>query len=276
MKPSTAGRAAVWTAAISVSGMDPHTAPAALGAAVAKEAFDLLRVRSHRASVLAYLQAASGANTYLNIGPSPVGPSLVLSVASPGSSRPDDKEGAEHVPADPDPADFCRKQRADWLGYARVWTRNWADAEDAVSHAVLKVFEHHAAHGTLCPGGRDPVGWSKTIIRNYVIDQFRWSDPQRRRRLAFMLPDTYGADVADEVTDRIIVRKSISSVESLKGRAHVIAVMRYIEGRQPQEIADELHINPSTVRTSLHRTAKKMRTQVGVAEPRKVFKEETT
>src|SRR5260370_11020068 len=141
MKPSTAGRAAAWTAAISVSGIDPHAAPAALGAAVVKEAFDLLRARSDRISVLAYLRAV-GANTYLDIGPSPAAPALVLSVASRGSPRPDDKEGAKHVSADelpavgtdPDPADFCIKQLADWLAYARVRTRNWADAEDALSH----------------------------------------------------------------------------------------------------------------------------------------------
>jgi RNA polymerase sigma-70 factor (ECF subfamily) len=283
MKASAAGRAAVWTAAISVSGIDPHAAPVALGAAVVKESFDLLRARSHRVSVLAYLRAV-GASTYLDIGPSPAAPALVLSVASPGLPRRDGKEGAAHMPADKlptadvglDPADFCIKHRADLLAYAVTRTRNWADAEEAVSHAVQRVFELHRRHGTLCPDGSDPVGWSKMVIRNYVTDRFRRSKTRDRGLHAFALPGTDGTDVADMVTDQIIARKALAFVASLKDRDHMIAVMRYVDGLEPKEIAEELAMNPHTVRTSLHRTVKKMRTQLGIAEPRKVFKEETT
>lgn len=214
MKPSAAGRAAVWTAAVSVSAVAPHAAPVALGAAVAKEAFDLLRARSQRISVLAYLQAA-GAGTYLDIGPCPAAPALVLSVASPGSRRLDDEEGAASVPADelppiesgPDPGDFCVKQRADWLAYAMTRTRSWPDAEDAVSHVVQKIFEHHDEHGTLCPDMRDPVGWSKTVIRNYLIDRYRRSRARHKRSGAFVLA---GEDIADGVTDQIIARKALA------------------------------------------------------------------
>jgi hypothetical protein len=160
-----AGRAAVWTTAISVSAIAPHAAPVALGAAVLKEAFDLLHARSHRISVLSYLRAA-GTRTYLRIDPSPVAPALVLNIASRGPVRSDDEEGADLVPADgeypcadpcPDPGDFCIKQRADLLAYARARTRSWTDAEDAVSHVVQKIFEHHVKYRTLCPDGRDPV-----------------------------------------------------------------------------------------------------------------------
>lgn len=67
----------MWTAAISAAAVAPHAALVALGAGVAKEAFDLLRARSHRISVLAYLGAV-GAGTYLSIDPSPAAPGLVL------------------------------------------------------------------------------------------------------------------------------------------------------------------------------------------------------
>jgi Sigma-70 region 2 len=131
-------------------------------------------------SVLAYLRAA-GAGTYLDIGLCPWAPALVLSVGSPGSHQLDDEEGAEPVPAGelcpvdsgPDPGGFCVKHRRDWLSYAMTWTRSWPDAEDAVSDVVQKIFEHHDKHGTLCPDMRDPVGWSKTVIRNYLIDRYR-------------------------------------------------------------------------------------------------------
>lgn len=280
MKPSTAGRTAVWTAAISVSAVAPHAAPVALGAAVAKEVFDLLRARSQRISVLAYLRAA-GADTYLDIGPCPAAPALVLSVASPGSHRLDDEEGAEPVRAGelrpagsgPDPGDFCVKQRADWLAYAMTWTRSWPDAEDAVSHVVQEIFEHHDKHGTLCPDMRDPVGWSKTVIRNYLIDRYRRSQARHRRAGAFVLP---GGDIADDITDQIIARKALAFVASLDTQAHMIAMLRWVDGLEPKEIAERLGMNARSVRTSLHRIKKKMRTQLGVAEPRKILREETT
>jgi RNA polymerase sigma factor (sigma-70 family) len=280
MKASTAGRAAVWSTAISVSAVDPHAAFVALGVAVVKEAFDLVRARSHRISVLAYLRA-SGAGTYLSIDQCPAAPALVLSVASPGPRRPAGEEGADPVPlggeflsdsSSPDPGDFCIKQRADWLAYAAAWTRSWPDAEDAVSHVVQKILEHHASHGTLCPDARDPVGWSKTVIRNYLIDRTRRLEVQRRRSRTLM---PAAGDVADDVTDRIIARKALDFVDSLESQAHTIAMMHWVDGLAPKEIADRLGMNPRSVRTLLHRTRKRMRAQLGVAEPGKILREET-
>lgn len=63
---------------------------------------------------------------------------------------------------------------------------------------------------------------------------------------------------------------------SIDPQAHQIAVMRWIDGLEPQEIASQLGMNPQSVRTSLHRTKKKMRTELGVAEPRKILREKTT
>ena len=280
MKPSATGRAAVWTAAISVSAVAPHAALVALGAAVAKEAFDLLRARLQRISVLAYLGAVN-AGTYLRINPSPAAPGLVLSSASPGSGRLDDEEGAMPVPAadrfspagsGTDPGDFCVKQRADWLSYAMKFTRSFPDAEDAASHVAQKILEHHARHGTLCPDSRDPVGWSKTIIRNYLIDQYRRSQAQRRRSGALAVPEQ---DIADDIADRMIVRSAMAFVASLEPQAHMIAMLRWGEGLSPKEIADLLGMNPRSVRTSLHRIRKKMRVQLGVAEPQKILREGT-
>jgi hypothetical protein len=94
------------------------------------------------------------------------------------------------------------------------------------------------------PTGCDPVGWSKTVIRNYVTDRFRRSKTQRRRLHALALPATDGADVADEVTDQIIARKALSFVASLKDRDHMIAVMRYIDGLQPRDGGTAWHEPP--------------------------------
>jgi hypothetical protein len=135
---------AIWTSAISVSAIDPHAIPFAFGAAIAKEVFDLLRARLQRVSVLAYLRAARGA-TYLSISRSAAAPALVLRTGSRSAMRSDDKEGADPLQAGGEYLDagsglaveeFCIQQRRDWLAYAMARTRNWPDAEDAVSYCM--------------------------------------------------------------------------------------------------------------------------------------------
>lgn len=280
MTPSAAGKAAAWTAAISVMAVKPHEALIALGAAVAKEVFDLVSARMHRTSVLAYLRTARS-ETFLKIGPSSAAPALSLSSASSRSSRPGGEEGAVHVPDDSDlppadygssPDDFCIKQRADWLAYAMTRTRSWPDAEDAVSHVVEKIYEYYDEHGTVCPDMRDPVGWSKTVIRNYLIDRWRRSKTRDRYSAAFVVPEV---DIAEIVTDQIIAGKALAFVQSLDDQAHMIAIMAWIEGLKPREIAEQLGMSSLTVRKSLHQTRKKMRAKLGIAEPQRILREET-
>ena len=267
----------MWTAAISVSAVAPHAALIALAAAVAKEVFDLVHARMHRTSVLAYMRTAR-AETSLRIGPSSAAPALALSNTSPKPSRPGGEEGAALMSAGEDlpfvdygsdPDAFCIKQRLDWLAYAMTRTRSWPDAEDAVSHVVQRIYEHYAEHGTICPDTRDPVGWSKTVIRNYLIDRWRRSGAERRRLGAFALPE---GDIADDITDQIIARKALAFVESLDDPAHMIAVMAWVDELEPKEIAEQLGIPGAKVRKSLHQTRKKMRAELGIAEPQKILR----
>jgi len=277
MGPSAAGRVAVWTAAISASAVDPHAAPFAFGGAVAKEIFDLLRARLQQGSVLAYLRATRSA-TSLRIGPSSGSPALVLNVGSRTAMQPDDEvaaglagAGSGHPDADLylGADEFCIKQRGDLLAYAMALTRNLPDAEDAVSHVVQKIYEHYVRHGTVCPKGRDAVAWAKTVIHNHVIDvhRRRVAEDKRSRALA-----PSARDLAEDVTDQILVRNALVFVASLDSQAHSIAMMRWVDGLEPQEIAGRLGMNPRSVRSSLHRTKKKMRTVLGVDEPRKILR----
>jgi RNA polymerase sigma factor (sigma-70 family) len=280
MKTSAAGRAAVWTAAISAATIAPHEAPVALGIAVIKEIFDLLHARADRVSVLSYMRTVSS-KTYLNIN-RPGDASIILRPASFSPGPPQNEEGDPPVPnenelrhADSalDPSDFCAKHRRDWLGYARSHTRNWYDADDAVSHAVIKIFAYHAMHGKLCPAEYDPVAWAKRAIANYIKDLWRRQEAQRKRSSVMRPPP---GDFTDDIIDQMMAKEALDFISTLDPRAHQIAMMRWGEGLQPKEIAKQLGLNVRTVRTSLYRTRKKMRIRLGiVGDPPRVFTKES-
>jgi RNA polymerase sigma factor (sigma-70 family) len=282
MKPLGTGRTAVWASAISVSALAPHAAPVALGLAAAKEGFDLLHARMHRTSVLSYIRATT-AGTYLSVDPSGTAPGVVLQTASSRAGSQGDEEGAVPVPADdeprrsgadPDPGEFCIKNRADWLSYAAAYARNFQDAEDAVSHVVEKILKHHAKTGALCPPKYDPVAWSKRAIVNYIKDQHRRARVQLKyQRKLYSPPDHFDEDILDEM----LARQALPFIKDLKPRDHEIAIMHFKENLEPIAIARILGRNVVTVRTSLHRTSKKMRRHLGVTdEPQRAIPRETT
>lgn len=171
------------------------------------------------------------------------------------------------------PVDFWVKHRGDLLAYAATLIGDWAEAQDAVSHAAMRMLEHYARLEALCPSGRDPLAWSKTVILNYHRDRLRRAKTARSR--AGLLASDVVEDVSNEVLDRIIAGQALEFVATLDEQEQTIAVLRWVEGMEPREIARKLRMNPRSVRSSLHRTRKKLRRHLGVAEPQKILRERT-
>jgi RNA polymerase sigma factor (sigma-70 family) len=282
MKASMAGRSAVWTAAVSASVAAPHAVLLVFGVAAGKEVFDLLRARSDRISVMAFVRATR-AGTYLSIDSSGAVPGMILQAAALPAGQRGDVEGARHVPgrsdipkaaAHTDPGHFCVQCRADWLCYARSLTNDWADADDAVQHAAEKILKHYRDHGTLCPVGKDPVGYAKKTIAHYLIDRHRRRQAQSKHARSLLFAPV--ADVAEDIADQLIARDAREFVDSLEPQERLIAVLRWVEGLEPKEIARLLEVNNVTVRTTLHRITGKMRRQLGIAaKPARVLREGT-
>jgi RNA polymerase sigma factor (sigma-70 family) len=254
----------------------------ALGLAVAKEGFDLLHARMHRVSVLSFIRAA-GAGTYLSIDPSGSTPGLVLQTASSSAGPQGDEEGAVPVLADDElscaegdsnPGEFCIKHRADWLSYAAAHARNFQDAEDSVSHLVEKILLHHAETGTLCPSKyKDPVAWSKTVIINYLVDLHRHAQVQIKYQAKLYSPPN---DFDEDILDEMLAGQAFPFIRNLKQRDHEIALLHFIENLEPIDIARRLGRNVVTVRTSIWRTNRKIRRQLGIVnEPQRIIPRET-
>jgi RNA polymerase sigma factor (sigma-70 family) len=282
MRPSATVRATVWAAAISVTAAYPHAVFAALVLAVAKEGFDLLHARMNRIAVLSYIRALS-TGTYLSVEPSGAFPGVTLHTALSAGS-PGDQEGVVSVPADDqpsrsgtglDPGEFCIKNRSDWLAYALGHARNLPDAEDAVQHVAVKILEQHARTGTLCPPGYDPIAWSKTVIANYIKDRHRHARVQVKHQGKLYSPPN---DFVEDLIDNMIAKQGLSFIKGLKPADHQIAEMHYAENLEPRVIAERLQRNVVTVRTSLWRTNRRIRRQLGIAtEPQRIIpRRETT
>ena len=164
---------------------------------------------------------------------------------------------------DPDPGEFCIKQRADWFSYALAHARNRQDAEDAVSHVVEKILKYHAKTGALCPPKfEDPVAWSKKVIANYIKDLDRRAGVQRKYQAKLYVPPP---DPGEDVLDELLVRQALPLIKDLKPDDHQVALMHYVENLDPVDIARRLGRNVVTVRTSLWRTNRKIRRQLGIA-----------
>lgn len=275
-KPSGWTGQVAWPAVAAVSVLAPHAALPALGTVVAAEMFGLLRARSLRTSTLAYLREA-GPRTQLRIGSSSAAPELSLITA--GLTRPGrHEEGQPLMPEeqpdpvawpDTDPAEFCIRHRHELLRYAFTLTRNWHDAEDAVSEAVLKLLDHHAQHQKL---PAEPAAWAKTVIRNYVTDRYRRKQTELRHSHELELSPE---DSAEVITDLIMADQARQLLASLAPRDFVIACLRWIEDMKPRQIAQQMDLPAPTVRTSLHRTTKMIRRRLGVPDPRQVLQERT-
>jgi RNA polymerase sigma factor (sigma-70 family) len=281
MKPSVPARAVVWTAAVSATAAGVHVGLTALGVAVAKEVFDLLRARSHRTTTLAVMQAAKqGMN--LEVGQS--GEALTTSLRyTPPVLGHLDAEEVLYVSEDSDERSSAAAMRyrdhvyiaarKELMAYARSQTTNWTDAEDAVSYAIEKSLNYHTKNGRLSPPKFDePIAWMKRIVSNRLKDGWRRNTVLRRKLSKLISPDP--GDFTEDVHDRILAGQAEEFIASLKPRDHIIASMYYGKGLAPKEIAEILELSSGTVRSTLFRVKGAMRAQLGLSPESGIAPEE--
>lgn len=157
---------------------------------------------------------------------------------------------------------FFIDHRQDLTSYATKLAGNVHDGKDAVDEAVLRSWEHYYANRTMCPEGRDLIGWLKTIIANRIISDYRHRKVVERGQVR--LTPTEPQDIAEEVLDSIVAAQGWDMVNSLGHPAREIAILRWGEGKEANEIAEILGMPPGTVRSSVHRTKKQLQHAFGI------------
>jgi RNA polymerase sigma-70 factor (ECF subfamily) len=147
-------------------------------------------------------------------------------------------------------ADAVRGQLAELLPrlrrFARVITRNVADADDLVQVAVEKAL---ARADQWRPGSRLD-SWMFGIMKNAWIDEVR----ARRRRSRVHAPEEAGATVGDASAEARDIALSVqAAMERLPEEQRIAIALVLVEGLSYKEAAESLEIPIGTLTSRLAR-----------------------
>ena len=126
---------------------------------------------------------------------------------------------------------------------ARVILGNREDAEDAISDAALRAWQHV---GDL----RDPArfdAWFGRILVNVCRDRIR--QRQRGRTSVLAIDPPGGGDQFDESVERAALHQALGA---LTPEHRAVVALRYLEGLSVDEIAAYIGTRSGTVKSRLH------------------------
>jgi RNA polymerase sigma-70 factor (ECF subfamily) len=146
-----------------------------------------------------------------------------------------------------------RKHAGDVYRYALVVLRNQADAEDVTQTTFLNAYR--AMENGERP--RSPQNWLIAIAHNVCRQRFRQS--QRRPSEVAFEEELAEAVVHDDAITAEDIRRALGHI-AFNQRAAL--VMRELEGRSYQEIAEILEVSVSAVETLIFRARRALREQL--------------
>ena len=160
---------------------------------------------------------------------------------------------ARHLGADRSFERLYRKHAGDVYRYALVVLRNQADAEDVTQTTFLNAYR--AMEKGERP--RSPENWLIAIAHNVCRQRFR----QSQRRPTEVVYE-------DELAETIVEEDALSAEDIRRALGHLAfnqrsaLVMRELEGRSYQEIAEILGLSLSAVETLIFRARRALREQL--------------
>src|SRR4051812_31133182 len=160
---------------------------------------------------------------------------------------------AKHLSADRTFERLYRKHAGDVYRYALVVLRNQADAEDVTQTTFLNAYR--AMEQGERP--RSPENWLIAIAHNVCRQRFR----QAQRRPTEVVYE-------DELAETIVDEEAVSAEDIRRALGHLAfnqrsaLVMRELEGRSYQEIAEILGLSVSAVETLIFRARRSLREQL--------------
>ena len=165
-------------------------------------------------------------------------------------------------------ADALGRRAAGLYPAAFRMTRNHADAEDLVQETLARAL---AAAGRL-QAASNLSAWLHTIMTNTFISGYRRRrrEPQPAADLAgrYRGPAWPAASAEDQALERVIGADIAAAVRALPARHRVIVYLAGVEGLSYQEISQATGIPAGSVKSGLHRSRGRLRSQLAARAPR--------
>jgi RNA polymerase sigma factor (sigma-70 family) len=138
--------------------------------------------------------------------------------------------------------------------FAESYAHRSSEAEDVVQDVFVRIIRAEAARteGGLRHYDR-PGAYLRRAVANESVSHWRRAN---RERPTAELPEQAGADHADRVTDRIVVRDAVAT---LPERMRQVITLSFLEGMSDADVAARLGIAEITVRTTRKRALAHLR-----------------
>lgn len=158
--------------------------------------------------------------------------------------------------------DLVERHQHRIFGFAAYYLGNSDDARDATQEVLLRLWNNIERVEPDCAGA-----WLTRVTRNVCFDSLR---SRRARRKVFDDGcDAAETEVADSTADphqsaenTDLDRRLRRALATLEDPYRSIAILREIEDRSYQEIADAMDLPLNTVKTYLHRARRRLREEL--------------
>jgi RNA polymerase sigma-70 factor (ECF subfamily) len=177
--------------------------------------------------------------------------------------------GEERIcPRDADELAVCFEAHAGGLfGYACVLTRgDRALAEDLVQATFEAAARDWAVVRCLAAAQRS--AWLRTVVANIAVSGFRreaaWRDRLPRIEARYR---TAEVDLPAQAFASIVLERCWKIISDMPGQQHAVALLRWQQGMQQNEIAAALGMAEKTVSVHLTRARRRLIAQLGTDYP---------
>ena len=147
------------------------------------------------------------------------------------------------------------------IGLARTLTDSEDEARDLVQEVWLVVLDHD---GPLPRSDWAARAWIFEILRKLAAGRLRTAD-RRSGLLARFRSDVPTGAKADGagLDERALLREVLASIDELPTLQRLVLVARLVEGRTVRETAEQLDRAEGTVKASLSRAVRTLKTSLG-------------
>ncbi|WP_062077160.1 sigma-70 family RNA polymerase sigma factor [Demequina globuliformis] len=149
--------------------------------------------------------------------------------------------------------EVMRERAAGLLAYARLLTKDDAEAQDVLQDALVKSFSRGRAFTN--------VNVAEAYVRRTIPSVF--IDRLRRRKAAERAHDRVGVEVAGHEPDRAAVLDVRDALQRLTPRERACIVLRFYDDLTVPAIAERLGLAPGTVKRYLSDASARLAADLG-------------